>query len=99
MGITYEALYKERELMDEALERGRLVLTLRDAGAMINFRQRCYQARTLDRTRSIEIYPPESDHYGKSRYDSLAFVKTGELELTIEDQGNDLPLGVTEVKE
>lgn len=96
MAQTYESLYKERALMDLALEKPQRV-TLRDRGALVNFRQRCYQARTLDRKRSMQMYEPGSALWGRSRYDSLVFIKTGDRTITIENQGNELPLGVVSV--
>jgi len=97
MTTTYEALWKERQLMDDAIARGSIKVSLKSVGALINFRQRCYQARKLDRERSMQVYKPGEENFGKSRYDSLAFTKVDKLTLLIEHQPGDLPVGVTEV--
>ncbi len=104
MPVTYEALYRERELMDQAVDEGSIEVELTTAKALINFRQRCYTARALDRKRTMEMYEPHETGYGKSRYDGLAFIvmesvaEQGGCTLTITYQPGDLPVGVVKVK-
>lgn len=99
MGTTYEALYRERDLMDQAIATGSIKVKCRDAGALRSLRQRCYLARKLDRDRGMEIYEPHDKRHGESRYDGIVFIiKEDKVTLHLMNQENDLPLGVESIK-
>ena len=71
---SYQSYPDVQAAFDKALESPRGVrLTFPTPGKAINFRQRCYKFRLLDRGENSKIYPPGHSHHMTSQYDGLVF--------------------------
>lgn len=71
--ITYETLKNARDIMDRCLSTGQAIkLTFTQRSYLIAFRHQIYRAREMDRRQSYKAYTPDSEHWGKSQYDSIS---------------------------
>ena len=74
MPVSRESLGAEFRVLDAALaSTSGVTLKFESRGQRTHVRQRLYRARSLDRAGSKEVYPPESENWGRSPYDDLAF--------------------------
>jgi len=80
---SYESYPDVLQAFDKALESERGVrITLASPGKAINFRQRCYKFRLLDRARNAQVYPQGHHLHMTSPYDSLV-ISCAENTITI----------------
>ena len=69
---SYQSYVDVMDVFDKALESPRgLRITFSTPGKAINFRQRCYKFRLLDRARNADIYAKGHHLHMTSSYDTL----------------------------
>lgn len=72
---TYEDI---RAALDQALASPKgIKITVKDSGAAVHYRHRCYKYRVMDREENSRILPRDHPLYNRSAYDVLVVDTAG----------------------